>query len=51
MAVEVVAGPVIPHRGAGIGVTGSNLDVAQISASVEHGRDPAYLYRKSQSAW
>ena len=39
VAVEVVAGPVVAHGGAGVGVTGSNLDVAQISASVETGRD------------
>ena len=39
MAVQVLAGPVIPHRGARVGVTGGDLHVAQVSASVEHGRD------------
>jgi len=29
VAVEVVTGPVVPHRGAGIGVTGGDLHVAQ----------------------
>ena len=39
MAVEVAAGPVIPDRGAGVGVTGSDLHVAQVSASAGTGRD------------
>jgi hypothetical protein len=30
---------VIPHRGPRVGVTGSDLHVTQVSASVEHGRD------------
>ena len=30
---------VVSHRGAGIGVTGGDLDIAQVSASVETGRD------------
>ena len=34
VAVQVVAGPVIPHRGARVGVTGSDLHVAQVSARV-----------------
>ena len=37
-------GPVIPHRGTGVGVTGGDLHVAQVSAGVEHGRDIGYLY-------
>src|SRR6266568_173804 len=39
VAVEVVAGPVIPHRGTRVGVSGSDLHVAQVGAGVEHGRD------------
>lgn len=39
MAVEVVAGPVVPHRGGRVGVAGGDLDVSQVDASVEHGRD------------
>src|SRR5690349_20781582 len=39
VTVQVVAGPVIPHRGAGIGVAGGDLHVAQVSASVETGRE------------
>ena len=30
---------VIPHRGPRVGVTGGDLHVTQVSASVEHGRD------------
>jgi hypothetical protein len=39
VAVQVLAGSVIPHRGARVSVTGSDLHVAQIGAGVEHGRD------------
>src|SRR5215469_16888284 len=39
VAVEVLAGPVIPHRGSRIGVAGGDLDVAQVHARVEHGGD------------
>jgi hypothetical protein len=39
VTVEVLAGPVIPHRGARVSVAGSDLDVAQVNSSVEHGRD------------
>ncbi len=37
--VEVVAGPVIAGGGAGIGVPGGDLDIAQVDPGVEHGRD------------
>ena len=39
MAVEVVAGSVVAHGGAGIGVAGGDLHVAEVDAGVEHGRD------------
>ncbi len=39
MAVEILAGPVITHRGAWIGVTGGDLDVPQVHSGIEHGRD------------
>jgi len=39
MTVEVLAGSVVPHRRARIGMAGSDLDVAQVHARVEHGRD------------
>src|SRR5690349_18994148 len=39
VAVEVLAGPVITHRGARVGVAGGDLDVAQVHADVEHGGD------------
>ncbi len=32
MAIEVLAGPVIPHRGAWIGVAGGDLDITQVHA-------------------
>ena len=43
MAVEVVAGPVVPPRGARVGVAGGDLDVSQVDASIDHGRDECYL--------
>ncbi len=39
VAVEVLAGSVIPHSGARVGVPGGDLDVPKVNASVEHGRD------------
>ena len=39
MAVEVLAGPVIPHRGARISVPGGNLNVAQVYPGIEHRSD------------
>ena len=38
MTVEILAGPVVPHCGARIGVPGGDLDVAQVHARVQHGR-------------
>jgi len=42
---------VVPHGGARVGVAGSDLDVPEVDASVEHGRDLAYLYSILKSAW
>ena len=39
VAVKVLAGSVVTHRGPWIGVAGSDLDVSQIDAGVEHGGD------------
>ena len=39
VAVQVLAGPVVPHGGARVGVPCSNLDVAQVDTGVEHGGD------------
>jgi len=39
MTVEVLAGSVVPHRRARIGMAGSDLDVAQVHARVETGRE------------
>jgi len=39
VAVEVLAGSVIAHGGARVGVAGGDLDVAQVDAGVETGCD------------
>jgi hemoglobin len=39
VAVEVVAGSVVPHGGPGVGVARGDLDVAEVDAGVEHGSD------------
>jgi hypothetical protein len=39
VSVEVLAGSVIAHRGARIGMAGSDLDVPQVDPSVQHGCD------------
>lgn len=39
MSVEVLAGPVVADGGARVGVAGSDLDVAEVNAGVEHGGD------------
>jgi len=41
VAVQVLAGPVVPHGGARVGVPGGDLHIAQVDASIEHGRDCA----------
>lgn len=38
MPVQVLACPVVPHRGAWVGMAGRDLDMAQVNASIEHGR-------------
>src|SRR5215831_5314527 len=48
VAVEVFAGPVVAHRGARIGVAGRDLDVAEVHARVEHGRDEVW---RSMCGW
>jgi hypothetical protein len=39
VTVEVLASPVVAHRGARIGVPSGDLHIAQVNASVETGRD------------
>jgi hypothetical protein len=39
VAVQVLAGTVVSHGGARVGVAGGDLDIAQVDASVEHGGD------------
>ena len=36
VAVQVLAGSVVAHCGAGVGMTGGDLDIAQVDACVEH---------------
>ena len=43
VAVQVLAGSVIAHRGARVSVTGRDLDVPEVDAGIEHGRDEGYL--------
>lgn len=38
VAVQILASPVIAHRGAWVGVPGDDLDIPQAGACVEHGR-------------
>ena len=51
VAVQVLAGSVVSHRRARVGVAGGDLDVPEVDAGIEHGRDGGYLYRISQSVW
>jgi hypothetical protein len=44
VAVQVLAGSVVAHGGTRVGVTGGDLDVPQIHAGIETGRDVRYLY-------
>ena len=39
VAVEVLAGSVITHRGARIRMAGGDLDIPQVDPSIQHGRD------------
>src|SRR4051812_7295866 len=39
VSVEVLAGAVVAHGGAWVGVAGCDLDVAEVDACVEHGGD------------
>src|SRR5216683_2861284 len=39
VAVEVLAGPVVAHRGARVGVPGGDLDVPQVYSGIETGRE------------
>ena len=39
MAVQVLAGAVVAHGGARIGVAVGDLDGAEVEAGIEHGRD------------
>ena len=50
MAVKVIACPVITHSRARVGVCG-DLDVAQVNASIEHGRYEGYLPWPRRNPW
>jgi hypothetical protein len=45
VAVEVLACPVVTHRGSRVGVAGGDLDVLQVHACVEHGGDKGVAER------
>ena len=56
MAVEIGTSPVVTHRGARIGVAGGDLDVPEVYAGIETGRErftnPAeYLSLTSGREW
>jgi hypothetical protein len=51
MAVEVLAGSVVAHRGPGIGVADRDLHVAQVNCGVETGGDVRYLYLIFKRTW
>jgi hypothetical protein len=51
VAVEVLAGSVVAHGGALVGVASGDLDVAEVYARVEHGRDRCYLPWILKRAW
>jgi hypothetical protein len=51
VAIQVGPGPVITHRGARIGVAGSDLDIPEIHACIEHRGDMAYLYWILRRPW
>ena len=51
VAVEVLAGSVVAHGGAGVGVAGGDLDITQINSGIQHGCDEGYLYLILKSAW
>ena len=38
MAVQVVAGSVVAHRGPRVSVARGDLDVSEVDAGIEHGR-------------
>jgi hypothetical protein len=39
VAVQILAGPVVAHRGSRVGVPGGDLDIPKVDSGVEHGRD------------
>ena len=51
MAVDVLAGSIVAHRGPGIGVADRDLHVAQVNRGVETGGDVRYLYLIFKRAW
>jgi hypothetical protein len=49
VAVEVVAGAVVAHGGAGVGVACGDLDITQVDASVQHGGDKGVPSARTRS--
>jgi hypothetical protein len=50
MTVQVLAGSVVSHRGARVGVASGDLDVPEVDAGIEHGRHERYLLSILKSA-
>jgi hypothetical protein len=50
VAVEILAGAVVTHRGAWVGVAGGDLDIAQIHPGIEHGGDER-VAEHADEAW
>ena len=46
---EVLAGAVVAHGGAWVGVAGGDLDVAQVDSGVEHRPDAAVAHGRYES--
>jgi hypothetical protein len=50
VTVEVLTSPVVPHRGARISVPRGDLDIPEVHASIEPGRDkPLALWASAAS--
>jgi hypothetical protein len=51
VAVEVGAGSVVAHGGAGVGVAGGDLYITKINTGVKHRGDECYLLSILKSSW
>ena len=51
MAVEILAGPVVTHRGARVGVACRDLDIPQVNSGIQTGRERRYAEAYEGAAW